>query len=441
MVWMARKAVPLAVSRASGRGKSTQSEDPVHVKAAEEMLLQLGELKGLGLKLGQMLSYIDGALPAEAEPAFRRVLSKLQRDAPSLPWSSAQHVLTETLGDWTEHFATLEEQPFAAASIGQVHRGTLHDGTAVAVKIQYPGIGEAMRADLANLDGAKSFAGPLMTLMGASTNATFAGNVLAEVRARMEEELDYEREARMQQRFAAMFATVPGLVVPEVFVEHSGPRVLTTAFEYGKALDDVVDAPQALRNRWATVLAKSTSDSLYVHGTFNGDPHPGNYLFREDGTVVLLDFGCVKEIPPKMAEDMRGYMRAAIRAARTDVPEDWAAFDRALVDALDLDQGDPDVATFYRELFLFMIEPALYDRDFAFTPEWVAQINDKTVEGKRALIFGRGRLPRMPKLPPMPADYTFINRLQWGFYSVLTRLQATINWHALLPETIRANGS
>ncbi|MEM6295735.1 MAG: AarF/ABC1/UbiB kinase family protein [Myxococcota bacterium] len=438
---MARKAVPLAVSRASGRGKSTQSEGPVHVKAAEEMLLQLGELKGLGLKLGQMLSYIDGALPAEAEPAFRRVLSKLQRDAPSLPWSSTQQVLTETLGDWTEHFATLEEEPFAAASIGQVHRGTLHDGTAVAVKIQYPGIADAMRADLANLDGAKSFAGPLMALMGASSNAAFAGNVLAEVRARMEEELDYEREARMQQRFADMFANVPGLVVPKVFVEHSGPRVLTSAFEHGKALDDVTDAPQALRNRWAATLAKSASDSLYVHGTFNGDPHPGNYLFRDDGTVVLLDFGCVKEIPAAMAEDMRGYMRAAIRAARTDAAEDWAAFDRALAHALGLDRGDPDVATFYRELFLFMIEPALYDRDFAFTPEWVAQINDKAVEGKRALIFGRGMLPRMPKLPPMPADYTFINRLQWGFYSVLTRLQATINWHALLPETLRANGS
>lgn len=229
------------------------------MRAAEEMLAQLGELEGLGLKLGQMLSYVDGALPAEAEPVFRRVLSPLQQDAPSLPWDAARGVLDETLGEWKTHFSSVEPEPFAAASIGQVHRGRLHDGTAVAIKIQYPGVADAVRADLANLDGAKSLARPFLALMGASSNLQFAGNVVDEIRARMEEELDYEREARMQQRFAKMYADVPDLVVPAVFPEHSGARVLTSAFESGKALDDVVDAPQALRDRWGTTLARAVT--------------------------------------------------------------------------------------------------------------------------------------------------------------------------------------
>lgn len=438
MVWMARKAVPLALSRVKGRGAADgEAENPIHVRAAEEMLQQLGELKGLGLKLGQMLSYIDGALPADAEPVFRRVLSKLQRDAPSLPWEAARGVLEETLGDWQTHFSSIEEEPFAAASIGQVHRGTLRGGTAVAIKIQYPGVADAVRADLANLDGAKSLARPMLALLGASTNAEFAGNVLEEIRARMEEELDYVREAEMQQRFFEMYAGLPDLVVPEVFPEHGGARVLVTRFEPGKGLDEVLDAPQELRNRWGRTLARAVTDSLYVHHTFNGDPHPGNYLFRDDGTVVLLDFGCVKEIPEAMAKDMRRYMTAAVVAARTDRPQDWVAFERALAQALGFDRGDASVAKFMRELFLYMIDPVLHDRPFEFTPEWVAQMNDQMVEGKRELIFGGGKMPRMPKMPPMPAGYTFINRLQWGFYSVLTRLRAEFNWHALLPEDIR----
>ena len=241
----------------------------------------------------------------------------------------------------------------------------------------------------------------------------------------------------MQRRFAEMYAEVPDLVVPEVYPEHSGPRVLVSRLESGQGLDEVLNAPQELRNRWGRTLARAVTDSLYVHSTFNGDPHPGNYLFRDDGTVVLLDFGCVKEIPESMAQDMRRYMTAAVIAARTDLPQDWAAFERALAQALGFDQGDASVAKFMRELFLFTIEPVLYDRDFEFTPQWVAQMNDQMLEGKRELIFGGGKMPRIPKMPPMPAGYTFINRLQWGFYSVLTRLRAEFNWHALLPADIR----
>ncbi len=445
MVWTARKAVPLAVGRmrerASGRSDDAarESGSAAYLATAHELLATLGELKGLALKVGQMLSYMDGALPADAEPAFRRVLAQLQQRAPSLPWEAVRAVLVEELGSIDDHFAEIEPEPFAAASIGQVHRARLHDGTPVAVKVQYPGIAEAMASDLANMDSIELLARPMLALAGAGQNTRVAKSMMLEIRARMEEELDYEHEARMQARFREMFSTTPGIVVPEVFPDHGTRRVLTTRFEAGKTLEQVADAaPQELRDVWGEVLCRAVTDELYVHRAFNADPHPGNYLFRDDGSVVLLDFGCVKEIPAAMTADMKGYLRAAIVASRTDAAEDWRAYERAVEHALRLDGGDPAVAAVYCDLLLFMLRPILRDEPFHFVPQYVAELNDQMVDHKKKLVFGNGRIPKIPKLPPMPADYTFINRLQWGFYSVLTQLRARVNWHRLLPADVRA---
>jgi predicted unusual protein kinase regulating ubiquinone biosynthesis (AarF/ABC1/UbiB family) len=438
IVWTSRQMVPLAVSRWRGRGEAGTEEDPAVVRAAEELLGTLGDLKGLALKVGQMLSYMDGALPAEAEPVYRRVLAKLQREAPSLPWDAARGVLEEELGDVSAHFAQIDPEPFAAASIGQVHRASLLDGTAVAVKIQYPGVDRAILADLKNIEGVRSMAGPVLTALGAGSNAALADNVLEELRARLLEELDYEHEAAMQARFGAMFSTYEDIVVPRVYPEASTRRVLTTRFEEGASLDEVAEvAPDPLRQRWALALTRAVSDQLYVHHLFNADPHPGNVLFRPDGKVVLLDFGCVKVITPEMATNMRAHMRTAIQATRTDDPDDWKAFEAAFVRSLRLEDAEQPVIDLVGELLLYALRPALRDEVFEFTSEYTAGINDLVLEGKRKLVFGDGRLPRIPKVPAAPGDYTFINRLQWGFYSVLTRLGARLNWHRLLPEDLR----
>ncbi len=439
MVWMSRKAVPLAISRMRGRDEEEGSADEsAHLAAAEELLGTLGDLKGLALKLGQTISYMDGALPAAAEPVYRKVLSKLQAKAPSLDWEAAQAVLTEELGDIGEHFSSIAEEPFAAASIGQVHRARLLDGTEVAVKIQYPGIRDAVKADLANLDSVKALARPMLGMLGAGQNVDFAADTLAEIRARLEEELDYEHEARMQVRFFELFAGDPDIIVPEVFVEHCTGRVLTTRFVRGRTLDDIAEhEDQAAKDRWGHTLTRAVTAQLYAHRLFNGDPHPGNYLFVDGGKVVLLDFGCVKEISEAMSAKMRRYVRAAIVATQTDTAEDWAEYEAAVGDALRLDEGDAEVAAFYREYLLFILEPVLADEPFAFTPDFVARSNDLLLARKRELIFGKGKMPRGPKLPPMPAGYTIINRLQWGFYSVLTRLRANVNWNSVLPEDMR----
>ena len=179
------------------------------------------------------------------------------------------------------------------------------------------------------------------------------------------------------------------------------------------------------------------TDQLYVHHLFNGDPHPGNYLFRRDGRVVLLDFGCVKAITPKMVSDMSAHLRAAIKATRTDAPEDWKAFEAAFVHSLELQGAEQAVIDLVGDLLIYALRPVLRDEVFAFTPEYTAGINDLLLEGKRKIVFGDGRIPHIPKIPASPGDYTFINRLQWGFYSVLTRLRARVNWHRLLPEDLR----
>jgi predicted unusual protein kinase regulating ubiquinone biosynthesis (AarF/ABC1/UbiB family) len=442
LAWMSRKAIPLAVSRFRGRGEPAEDIDEKnfasHLGAAKEVLATLGNLKGLALKVGQMLSYMDGALPPDAEPAFRKVLSKLQQDAPSLSWEQVSEVLSEDLGTIDEHFASIDHTPFAAASIGQVHKARLSDGTEVAVKVQYPGIREAMTSDLDNLGMVRSMIlRPMMGAFGASSNVEFAGNVIDEVRDRLLEELDYRREAKMQTRFRELYDGDEGLVVPEVFVDHSGDRVLTTRYESGEALDDVADAPEELRNTWSESLARCATQQLYVHRLFNGDPHPGNYLFRRDGTVVLLDFGCIKEIDAGMNHDMERYVRATIAQRRAPGPATDHELDASIRDAFNLQGGEPEVFDLFKRMLLYVLEPIAEDRIFHFTREYTAGVNDLMIDGKRELVFGKGKIPHVPKVPPMPGGYTFLNRMQWGFYSVLTRLDAKINWYRMLPERIR----
>lgn len=447
--WLSRNAVPMMVRRLRDAGADGLAANPLtarlldkHGRIAEEAFGTLGEMKGVALKLGQMMSYMDGALPAEYQPVYRKVLERLQRAAPAMEWSAVEPVLAADLGSPSEHFADFDPEPFAAASIGQVHRARLHDGRDVAVKVQYPGIDKAMGADLDNARLFERMIRPMLGVVGDARNRGIGRAVLGEVRARLMEELDYEHEARMQHTFRDLLADDPDVHVPEVFFAHSSRRVLTTEYVEGRSLPEVAETDdQAARDRYGTILTRAVVDCLYRHRVFNADPHPGNYLFPDDGTVVLLDFGCVKQIPPRMNADMKRYLAAAIRAHQTDAPADWDAFDQALVEALHLDPDEPVVFRVYREFLLYCLRPLLDDAPFEFTPEYTGASIDRVLEAKKELLFAKGVIPRIPRLPPMPADYTFINRLQWGFFSVLTLLRARVNWHRLLPADVRGEGA
>ena len=447
MAKLARRALPVAAARWRESGDDEQTASDVLLAssalAAQEMLETLGELKGLALKVGQMLSYMDGALPESIKPTFQSALVKLQSQAPAMTWEAIESVLHEELGRLDEHFAHIEVTPLAAASIGQVHRARLHDGSEVVVKVQYPGVDEAIQADMSNLGFMKGMAAPMLAMLGASGNTKMAGEVIGELKARLLEECDYEREARMQAIFAQHLAGDPVLYVPRVYPEHSGRRVLTTEYVAGRTLEQV-GAPdsgvdQQSKNRWAAALCRVTSYGLYEWGLLHADPHPGNYIFMDDGRVCLIDFGCVKEMPEARRVDMRGYVRAAIVATRSGDPRDWDDFDRRLVDALKFDPRQEKVWEFSRGFLLYCLEPIIHDRPHHFSESYARGSVDLVMQGKRDMLFPNGRrIPTVPKMPALPPDYVMVNRLQWGFFSILRELDATVNWYAELPPDLRA---
>lgn len=445
MASIARQALPVAVQRwRDSKGEEGEPGDAflkAQSLAAEEILGTMGELKGLALKMGQMMSYMDGALPESVKPAFQRSLKRLQSQAPALSWEAVEPVLLEELCDLDKHFSQIDHEPVAAASIGQVHRATLLDGTEVAVKIQYPGVYEAINADMKNLNFMKGLAAPMLALSGGSSSLKVAGTHFTELRDRLLEECDYEREAQMQATFRERLADDPVLYVPKVYLEHSGRRVLVSEFVRGRALDDVCSdhVDQSVRNTWAAALCRVMSLGLYEWGLLHADPHPGNYLFMEDDRLCMLDFGCVKDMPEPIRHVMRGYVHAAVVATRTQDAGDWAEFDQKLKVALKFEDAEPEVFNFMRDYLLYCLKPIIEPGPFHFDEAYTRGTVDLMVEGKRELLFPDGRrLPKMPKLPPMPADYLMVNRLQWGFFSILKQLDAKVDWHAELPAAMRA---
>jgi predicted unusual protein kinase regulating ubiquinone biosynthesis (AarF/ABC1/UbiB family) len=446
--WLSRHAVPIAWKRLREAAHARPEERPAlaseafekHADVAEEVFRTLGELKGIALKVGQMAAYMDGAFPEEYRPVYQKILSRLLQAAPALPFAAVAPVIEADLKAPIETlFAELDAEPFAAASIGQVHRATLHSGEEVAVKIQYPGIEKALASDLKNAELFRSVAAPFLGVFGRSGMSANLKEVMAEIRSRLIEELDYEREAEMQERFRALFGDDREIYIPRVVRACSGRRVLTTELIRGQTLREVCDgSAQAERDRYGAALTRFTLRSIYEFHLFNADPHPGNYLFPQDGRVVILDFGCVKEIPPWMSVSMKSYLRASVKAVRTDAPADWEAFDETICEVFKLDRTHRVLYPLYREFILYALRPYLRDEPFSFSSDYTGESIDRVLDGVKKAVFAEGVLPRIPDLPPIPADFTFLNRLLVGFYSVLAMLRAEGNWHRMLPEEVRS---
>lgn len=394
--WAGREAM-----RALGRG-----EDGGHFGLGADLYQGLSEMRGLAMKAGQMLSYLDGLLPPEAQ----QVLTLLQRDAPPMPLAKLEPVLVEDLGAPIQQlFADFDERPLAAASIGQVHRATLPDGTQVAVKIQYPGIEEAMAVDLSN-------ARLMGLLKGALFFRTNTRAILDELETRFLEECDYRREAEHQRRFAARFAGHPTIVIPEVHASHSGRRVLTTTFHRGLGFYEWLDRspPAAERRRVAAALYRFYLGSFYLDGVFNCDPHPGNYIFQEDGRVVFLDHGAVRTFEPERR-------RAWVEMCRAVCADDEARIDRAARTVGFIPAGvDYDRAAL-RDLLRYLYQAHLEDHEFDFS-------RMRPAETFRQMFSENPNLFRMD----MPADAVFLNRITFGLVSILGALDVTLNCHRIV---------
>jgi predicted unusual protein kinase regulating ubiquinone biosynthesis (AarF/ABC1/UbiB family) len=370
----------------------------------------MGEMKGALMKLGQMLSFVNEDLPAE----YRAALASLQAQAPPMDFPLLRDVAERELGRPLERaYARFDDAPLASASIGQVHRAQLPDGREVVVKIQYPGVAAAIQADLDN-------AAVLYRFVGMMYPALDPKPVVDELRGRITEELDYAREAENQERFATRWAGHPAVHVPHVVRSHSSARVLTSELATGLRFAEAEKAPQELRNRWAEVLYRFVFSSIIRAGMFNGDPHPGNYLFKEDGGVTFLDFGCVKYFPAPMLRDWMELVRAHFTG-------DPAQFRERLVTLGFIKPEAPVAADLLYRYFGFFYEPFARDRVFTFT-------KDYTAKSLRMVFAPDGEFSGMTKHMNMPADFVFVNRIQWGIYSILTRLGATANFHRIHRE-------
>ena len=397
-------------------------------KTAEAMLKTLGEMKGLPLKLGQMASYIDGLAPPGYEERFKKTLKKLQAKAPPLSPEAAVKVITEDLGAHpSEIFAEWEAEPFAAASIGQVHRATTRGGDRVAVKVQYPGIDKAIENDL------KSVA-LLETMMAPVARKYHTKEGLDEIRAVFMQELDYRKEAEIADRFRRMHADDADIVIPRVHHSLSTKRVLTADFVGGADYATfVAEAAQSEKDAAAQTIWRFMIRSLMKHAILYADPHPGNYRFLGGGKVAFLDFGCHKEMPHDLVRGQKRYLT-------TQMENDDDAFYRACIEVLGYDPTDADAFPMYIEYTRLVTKPIVLDEPFTFTQEYAREMVAFLVRGTKKIMFkDDAKLPHLPKPIHVPKDQTFMNRLQWGLTSVLAGMNATANWHRIALPWVRGD--
>lgn len=377
-------------------------------RTADDVAEELGAMKGVLMKLGQMASYIYEDMPL----TFRAAMSRLQHRAPPMTAELAASVIRDQLGaDPHDLFAEWDPLPFAAASIGQVHRAITKDGRAVAVKVQYPGIARSITSDLRNV-------GLLRRVVAAAFPGLDTRSFVDEVAERLREEVDYLREAESQEMFATYYDGHPVIRVPHVVPELSTSRVLTSELVSGASFDDLLTWPQPERDLAAETIHRFVFRSLYRLHAFNGDPHPGNYLFHRGGRVTFLDFGLTK----LFTDDDLAPLVDAVRFLVLE--KDYEGFRRSLEKAGFLKAGAPVGTDVVVDRFGQFYGTVLQDAPMTITPEYASAI-------VRRFFDARG--PLAP-YSDVPREYVIMQRINLGLYAVLGSLHATANWRRIAEE-------
>ena len=377
----------------------------------------LGTMKGAAMKLGQVMSFLDVGLVAEEHrDEFQRELAKLRDAAPTVSFKQMRRVIEEDLEQpISELFASFQEEPIAAASIGQVYRATLNeDGREVAVKVQYPGVAGAVRADLQNLD-------MIMRLLKRMTPGMDVKAITGEIRERIVEELDYELEAQNQRSLARIFAGHPFIAVPEVVSSLSRERVLVSEFVTGVGFEELKRRPQAERDRIGEIVFRFFLGCLYRHRQFSGDPHPGNFMLLDDGRVAFLDFGLFKRLDSEPVELELACQRAVCEG-------DAATVHRLLAESGFLpepDRVDPE------DLLAFISDAIWWyttaDREVALTPEIATQVMIESSDPRSSHF-------RQMRHQDMRPEHLFGRRMEMLTLAVLSQLRARANWHRIARE-------
>lgn len=389
--------------------------------AAKQALEVLGNLRGLAAKVGQMASYVDGLVPEEHRDAYSTTLKALCTATPASPPEAVRRVLEEELkAPREELFAEWDEHPIASASIGQVHRARLHDGREVAVKVQHAGVATAVESDLQNaglIEGT-------MAMLG--SRRMDSKRVLEEIRQRFREELDYGLEAERQRSFARVQQGDARVHIPAVIDDRSGRRVLTSEFVRGLSFDEACQQPEELRRQWAEALWAFVFRGVLVGRLFNADPHPGNYIFHRDGRVSFLDHGCVQPI------DLEHNVRA-VAVHRAALERDEEAFRARARELLQTRGGEHEahVLAYTRAAF----EP-LFASPYRMRREYVAGLVSRFREIASDAVRGKSG-----DAVPLPEGIFFMNRLQFGFYSVLARLDVEVDFSAVEASFLQPDGA
>ncbi|MBM3718915.1 MAG: AarF/ABC1/UbiB kinase family protein [Actinobacteria bacterium] len=396
---------------ASAQRRESLSRDR-ELRTARQVATELGQMKGALMKLGQMASYLDDGLP---EP-LRHALVQLQSQAPPMSVDLARAEIERELGaPIHELFAAFDDEPIAAASIGQVHRAIarMPDGTerAVAVKVQYPGVAEAIDADLRTAD----LLGALLALGFKSLNPD---EMVAEIKERLIEELDYRREAENQRLFGEFFRGHPFVHVPDVLDRLSTARVLTTELVTGSTFDEVTGWSQDERDMAGETIFRFVFRSLYRFRAFNGDPHPGNYLFHGGGRVTFLDFGLVKHF----TEDEMSMFKDMVSAALLE--HDMEKYRRIIEGAGMLAPDAPVTTEEAGDYFARFYEPVRESRPLTWTTGYATSIVRHTFDRTSAIA----------QYATVPRSFVFIQRINLGLYAILGRLGCTGNYRRISEE-------
>ena len=381
------------------------------MKTAQQVADELGNMKGALMKLGQMASYLDDALP---EP-LRLALGQLQSNAPPMSVELVHAEIQRELGrPVSEVFVEFDDEPIAAASIGQVHRAILRtpDGErAVAVKVQYPGVAEAIDADLRTAD-------LLGTLLAFGFKSLNPEDMVAEIKERLREELDYTKEAQNQQQFADFYRDHPFIHVPDVLHNYSTSRILITELVSGHSFAELLTWPQEDRDKAGEAIFRFVFRSLYRFRAFNGDPHPGNYIFHKGGKVTFLDFGLIKHFTVEEMEMFQGMVKAAV------LDHDMESYRRIIEEAGMLQKDAPFTTEEAGDYFAHFYEPVRESKMMTWTTGYATSIVRHTFDRTSAIA----------QYATVPKSFVFIQRINLGLYALLGQLGSSGNFRRISEE-------
>jgi predicted unusual protein kinase regulating ubiquinone biosynthesis (AarF/ABC1/UbiB family) len=407
-----------AVNLTRGEEAAEEAIANRQLETAKQIVATLGTMKGAAMKLGQVMSFLDVGLVGEQHrEEFQRELAKLRDAAPTVSFKQMRRVIEDDLEEpISEVFDSFDEQPIAAASIGQVYRGTLSDGREVAVKVQYPGAAAAVRADMQNLD-------MIMRLLKRMTPGLDVKGMTAEIRERIGEELDYELEAQNQRSLARIFAGHPFIAIPEVVSALSRERVLVSEFVRGVGFEELKGYPQRERDRIGEIIFRFFLGCLYRHRQFSGDPHPGNFMLMDDGRVAFLDFGLFKRMDPAAVE-------LELSAQRAVVEGDAFALHELLAESGFL----PEPERVNSDHLLAFVEDAIWwyttaDETVELTPAIATQVMIDSSDPRSSHF-------REMRHQDMPPEHLFGRRMEMLTLAALSQLGARANWHRIAREWI-----